>query len=1190
MTELKHGPRLEALRALEDTFLRHCSARAQSPVSPEQIRQRRIAWWRIRGGLRRPLVRRLLISGGAALTIAGLGIGGLWLRLAAGPIEINLASPFVAAAIEENIGRHHNVEIGGTQIERDENGRTSLRIRDVQILDADKNIVASAPKAEVSISGSGLLTGQVRAKRVSLVGAELSVRIEQDGQVTISTGAERRPLAVTPAIVKPGVAAAQVTGEQPVSEPAIPTAAERFIAFVGWLDRLSALGLDGEGLGEIGLKDGTLKVDDLRTDKHWTFDKITFSVNRFGGGAIAVTLGSDNEERSWLLTAAVRPSGYQRRNIQIEARKVSTKDLFLATRLDEGQFQSDIPLSGSIRAEIGPDSLPTSIEGRIVADAGLIGDPADVDGSFHIDKAEITVDWDANRKSLIAPLQIQSGGNRITLLSQFDAPGRPDAPWRLTVTGGSVVLASSRDDPQPLVLNRILIRALCDPIRKRLEIVQGDIGGSGVRGALNGSVDFSGAEPRLAAGLAITPMSSTAAKKVWPVFVASKVRTWVLENLQSGDIERVDIATDAPIDTLKEGGPPLPADGLSVEVTVRNAVIAPVDGLPAISEADLKTQIKGRNVVVTINRGTVEMSGGRKLTLSNGVFEIPDTHPKAPPARVRFRVDGPVQAAAELLSLERLRDHAGLPLDPATSKGNFSGQVTLGMPIMKDPPKGATSYAMTFDIAGFGADKMMMGQKVEAQALKVAATNQGYQIRGDVRINGTPANLDFRKNTDSPDADVRIQATLDEAARTRFGFDTGPALSGAVPVKISGKYSSDKETRLSVEADLTPAKIENLMPGWIKPAGKQARATFTLISKEKSTRFEDLVIDGSGANVRGTIDFESGDLTSASFPVFALSEGDKATLRAEKTGDGTLRVTMRGDVYDGRGFVKSALGGDSDQKSKRSHDFDLDLRLGTILGFNGETLRGVDLKLSRRAGQIRSFALNSKIGRDTPFTGDLRGAAGRGRNVLYFETLDAGALFRFTDTYPRMQGGQMWVAMDPPTPDHAPTDGILNIRDFKIRGEAALNRVVGQAQNATAGVDFSRLRVDFTRTPGKLTVKEGVVRGPTVGATVDGLIDYASNEVRMRGTFVPLYGLNNAFGQLPIVGLFLGGSNEGLVGITYEVVGSPSSPTLRVNPISAVAPGLLRKFFEFPGANTQQGTTSTTGFREDAPAATSSTR
>jgi hypothetical protein len=52
--------------------------------------------------------------------------------------------------------------------------------------------------------------------------------------------------------------------------------------------------------------------------------------------------------------------------------------------------------------------------------------------------------------------------------------------------------------------------------------------------------------------------------------------------------------------------------------------------------------------------------------------------------------------------------------------------------------------------------------------------------------------------------------------------------------------------------------------------------------------------------------------------------------------------------------------------------------------------------------------------------------------------------------------------------------------------------------------------------------------------------------------------------------LFLGGSNEGLLGITYEVVGQPNAPVLRVNPISAVAPGLLRKFFEFPNTGDRQ--------------------
>ena len=83
-------------------------------------------------------------------------------------------------------------------------------------------------------------------------------------------------------------------------------------------------------------------------------------------------------------------------------------------------------------------------------------------------------------------------------------------------------------------------------------------------------------------------------------------------------------------------------------------------------------------------------------------------------------------------------------------------------------------------------------------------------------------------------------------------------------------------------------------------------------------------------------------------------------------------------------------------------------------------------------------------------------------------------------------------------------------------------------------------------------------------APIEGWVDYATNQVRANGTFVPMYGINNIFGQIPIVGLFLGGgSNEGLIGITYEVVGTPGSPTLRVNPISAVAPGVLRKIFDF---------------------------
>ena len=62
------------------------------------------------------------------------------------------------------------------------------------------------------------------------------------------------------------------------------------------------------------------------------------------------------------------------------------------------------------------------------------------------------------------------------------------------------------------------------------------------------------------------------------------------------------------------------------------------------------------------------------------------------------------------------------------------------------------------------------------------------------------------------------------------------------------------------------------------------------------------------------------------------------------------------------------------------------------------------------------------------------------------------------------------------------------------------------------------MRVEFTRTHGRFAIKEGVVRGPMIGATTEGYIDYLREEVRLRGTFVPFFGLNNMFGQIPVFG------------------------------------------------------------------------
>lgn len=1143
-------------------------------------------WW--------PRLRKLVFVGGTLGGLALLTMVALWWRLSSGPIELDIATPWLTAAIKDNFGDGHEVEIGGTQLERDANGRTALRIRDIVVRDAEGTIVASAPKAEVGVSGTGLFTGRIRAERLSLVGAEMAVRIEPDSKVTVFAGSNKRPFVTASAGSTPvltgttrSLANVERAAAMPIVAPAAaiaPAAAAAasarggvpdFAALLAWIESLDASGLDGRDLTEIGLKGGNLTVDDQRNGKQWTFTNIDLSVTRPKGGGLALTLGSESVERPWQMRAAMTPGRTQgHRIIDIETQRVSAKDLMLAMRLGESQYEPDLPLSGRIRAEVGPDGIPRMVDGRVTVEKGFIIDLDDPLGRIPIDRAEINLEWDAARQALVMPFQVVSGGNRITLLAQFEAPREGSNIWGIKVSGGTLVLASAAPvDANPLILNRFLMNLRVDPGKQRIDIEKGELGNMDLAVALKGSIDLSGDDPRLALGIAGTRMSIAAMKRLWPACAAPKVRAWVEDHVQSGTVTQLEISANAPWSTLRSSGPPIPDDGLLVQIGGHGAEIRPVEGLPGIRDADFNVRISGRSAVINIGRGNVEISSGRKLSITNGVFEVPDTFPKSPPAKARFRLDGSVPAAAELLGMERLREYSGTPLEPSTSRGTLTAQVTLGLPLKQDLAPGSSTYTINMDVANFAAERMVMGQKVEAALLKVNANNQGHWIRGDVKINGVPAALDYRKARDS-DADVRVQATLDDNARSKFGLELGAMLTGPVPVKLSGRVPANEgDTRLAVEADLTQAKVDHLLPGWSKAPGRASRATFTLVNKAGGTRFEDLAVESPGASVKGMVEVDaSGDVVAANFPVFSLSEGDKTTLKADRGPDGTLRVTMRGDVYDGRGFVKSSMTGGGSKQKSHDKDIDLDLKLGTVLGFHGETLRGLDLRVSRRSGVITSLALNAKLGRDTPLVGDVRGRGNSGRPVVFIETNDAGAFFRFNDIYPKIIGGEMWVALDPQSAEQAPQEGILNIRDFAVRGEAALDRVAASAPQPpggqSPGVEFSRMRVDFTRSPGRFTIKDGVVKGPSVGATVDGYVDYYRDDVRMRGTFVPLYGLNNLFGQIPIFGqLLTNGPNEGLLGVTYEVVGPPRAPVLRVNPISAVAPGLLRKFFEFPSGN-----------------------
>jgi hypothetical protein len=714
-------------------------------------------------------VKRLAIVIAALMVIFAGCFGGLWWRLGAGPINLEMATPWLAAAIEENIGHGNTVEVGGTQIERAGRIRIAVRIRDIIVRDRDHAIVASAPKAEVKLSGTALLMGRLRAESLNLVDAELAVRITPDGYVTVSAGDNAKPLATGVASKKlagmaptfpreiqgaPSAGAAGSSSPAAQSAPngtAPDSAQSGLLAGLDWLDSLSLTGLDGQNLNEIGLKNGNLVVDDQQRGNKWNFENITLSLRRPSGGGVALSVGEEGGH-PWSIRVLVGPAANGVRSVDVRADKVSTTNILLALRLKDLTYSADLPLTGELKGELGRDGLPTYFRGKLTAGAGTIIDGDTPDYPMAIDSAEVSVEWDSGRRVLVAPFKIISGANRITLLAHLEPPNDSITDWQLGFSGGTIVLAAIDPEQPPLIFNRIAIGLRFDTDKRRVLLTQADISNGEIGFAGTGSVDYSG-EPRLTLGFAGTPMSASALKRMWPVLIVPEVREWVIERVERGSLQRIEVGVNSPMRNLSRRGPPIPDDGLAVNIVASGVTLRPVDELPLVRDADLKAHVTGRTATVTIGQAASDTPAGRKLTISDFSFEVPDMAPKPSPARIKFRIDGPVPAAAEILASDRLSDFAGTLIDPNSSKGTVSAVITLALPVKGALTKADTTYTVAADLNGFAADRLVMNQKLEANTLKVIANNGGYQVKGDVKINGQAASLDYRKPNEG-DADI----------------------------------------------------------------------------------------------------------------------------------------------------------------------------------------------------------------------------------------------------------------------------------------------------------------------------------------------------------------------------------------------------------------------------------------------------
>ena len=142
--------------------------------------------------------------------------------------------------------------------------------------------------------------------------------------------------------------------------------------------------------------------------------------------------------------------------------------------------------------------MPQIATARLVAETGSLGYLNDDDSRLTFDRAEFKLNWEAGTRLLSVPFQILSGGTRLTLLGQIEAPLEAGGIWSFKIGGGTIVLTSpgAASDP-PFVLNRIAVSGRYDAGKQRFIMDEGDIGNTSVGVAMSGNMDFSGGDRAL---------------------------------------------------------------------------------------------------------------------------------------------------------------------------------------------------------------------------------------------------------------------------------------------------------------------------------------------------------------------------------------------------------------------------------------------------------------------------------------------------------------------------------------------------------------------------------------------------------------------------------------------------------------------------------------------------------------------
>ena len=1087
-------------------------------------------------GIAGVVVALVLLVFVAVYAIGVSGIGSERLRVAA------------EQALEQAAGVEVDAAVGPARITLDGMSLLALEVDDVSLKRAaDGEMIAEAGAVRFGVRLLPLLSGEVRVSSASLSDARIMPNGLRSGEGADLLAAFRNEHG----LIEPDRVAKSVFAFAHQALNAVSSRSLRRIE----LDNVELVLPAGEGVVSVRVVESVL--GEARGDSLALSSEL-----EVGGRAVDLSVNATRDHTTRLISNlelaadASEPEGAA--TGEASASRLGAFELELAGTEGAGATQSR--LSASLKLadsalDLGPRGI---IVGGVDLAARFVGgaDRVEVE-RLHMSIGRSEFDF----RGLVGPRP------------PTGEPGDA-AAYRFNLVSARSTIAPE-GSPEPAMTTAIQLAGTYRPVDNVLSL--DNIVVKGGRGEALGTAALrfvAGKAPGLSVAFNVHDMSVSHVKQLWPWFSARGARNWVLNNVFGGRV------TDGQLQFRVEPGRP-PGSKLPLTANESFGTFQLEDTrfdtaglIPPVRDARGAVDYRGNDVDITLQSGTVYLTSGRTVAASNGVLKIKQANVQPVVGALDIDVAGDAPAVAELASYDPINAmrHVGLVPDDFTV-GEVSGNVKADIPLQKGVDRDRLNWLVALDYKDLSIAKPIDGQVVSEAEGSIVVEKTKAVIAAKAKLSGVPAEIDaVEPLAATSDAERKrlITLVLDDKTRETIVPGLGTMVKGPVKVALDAKGGG----RQMVEADLSGAQLNIPWAGWTKGPGIAGNVSFLLENVDGKSTLSDFNLSGATFGIVGSVALSGGDLSQADFSRVRLNRNDDVAISVKRSGKG-YAVDVKGKSLDARSVVRQFTTDTSTAtKAADSGSVSVSVDVDTVTGFHDEKLSNVKLEYRGKGSRVDRLEVDALAGSGAKVA--LRnGTEGAGRSMRMSST-DAGAILRFLDIYEHMEGGTIDLSLTGGA--DGPMSGQVDARNFFLVNEPRLSSIVSttppggdRSLNQAVKRDIDTSRVAFERCysqiekgPGYLSLSNGILRGPLVGASFQGMLYDTKGNMDMTGTFMPAYGLNRIFGEIPIIGALLGnGRDRGLIGVTFRLEGDADAPGIQINPLSVIAPGIFRSIFEF---------------------------